>query len=239
MDKKNIEYYDAFSESYEAERHKGYHKMLDDLETQIVYKHLNESSNVLELGCGTGLILQRVNDRSKNSYGIDISLGMLQKAKPKRLNKILQGDLTALPYKNDTFDLLYSFKVLAHVREMEKAFSEFDRVLKKDGVMVLEFYNKASIRYMVKMLKSPTKTSNKFDDEAILTRYDSLSDLKKLIGDNFEIAAIRGIRIFTIFAQLYKIPILSNILDFMERKLCDSFLGRFGGFIVLIIKRKK
>ncbi|KAA3607032.1 MAG: class I SAM-dependent methyltransferase [Calditrichaeota bacterium] len=238
MDKKNIKYYDAFSESYEVERHKGYHKMLDDLETQIVYKYLKESSNVLELGCGTGLILQRVKDRCKNSFGIDISLGMLKKAKPKKLNKILQGDLTALPYKDDTFDLLYSFKVLAHVKEMKKAFSEFDRVLSKDGVMILEFYNKSSIRYLVKMLKSPTNTSKEFDDEAILTRYDSKNELKKLIGNDFHIEAIRGVRIFTVVAQLYKIPIISNIIDFLERKLCDSFLGNFGGFLILIIKRK-
>lgn len=235
---KNIEYYDAFSQTYEDERHKGYHKMLDDLETEIVFKNFKTNSKVLELGCGTGLILERIKQKSSESFGIDISLGMLQKAKIKNLDTLLQGDLTALPYKDDSFDLLYSFKVLAHVKEMKKAFCEFDRVLQNDGVMVLEFYNKSSIRYLVKMLKAPSKTSNTFDDEAILTRYDSLSELKDLIGDKFEVDAIRGIRIFTIVAQLYKIPILSNLIDFLERKLCDSFLGRYGGFLILVIRRK-
>ncbi len=238
MTNKNIEYYDAFSKTYENARSKGYHKMLDDLETDIVYKHIaNPSSKVLELGCGTGLILQRVKEKCQNSFGIDISLGMLSKSKEKKLD-IVQGDLTYLPFKDKTFNLLYSFKVLAHVKEMGQAFKEFDRVLTKDGVMVLEFYNKTSLRYLIKMLKPATKTSNAFDDEAILTRYDSLTELKKLIGNDFEVTAIRGVRIFTLFAFFYKIPIFSNLIDALERGLCDSFLGKFGGFLVLIIKRK-
>ena len=55
----NRSYYDAFSGWYERERHLPYHRMLDDLEVGVVERY-GAGKDVLEVGCGTGLILGRV-----------------------------------------------------------------------------------------------------------------------------------------------------------------------------------
>ena len=54
----NRSYYDVMSRTYEAERHQGYHAFLDDAEVALV-ADLVRGRCVLEVGTGTGLLLQR------------------------------------------------------------------------------------------------------------------------------------------------------------------------------------
>ena len=78
----NRAYYDDFSDGYERERAKGYHRMLDDLEMQVVAP-LARGKRVLEVGCGTGLILGRLARHAALARGVDLSPGMLQAARAR------------------------------------------------------------------------------------------------------------------------------------------------------------
>ena len=49
-------YYDRFSPSYERERHHGYHRLIDELELELVRRY-GTGRDILEAGCGTGLLL--------------------------------------------------------------------------------------------------------------------------------------------------------------------------------------
>src|SRR6478609_9669238 len=81
----NRAYYDDFSGWYERERHLPYHRMLDDLEVEIVERYAR-GKQVLEVGCGTGLILHRVGQFASDAQGIDLSGGMLEKAADRGLH---------------------------------------------------------------------------------------------------------------------------------------------------------
>lgn len=54
---------------------------------------------------------------------------------------LIQADLTKLPYENRKFDKVFCISVLEHMDEesMFKAFTEFTRVLKNDGLLILTF----------------------------------------------------------------------------------------------------
>ena len=52
----NRSYYDDFAGWYERERGRGYHRLLDDLELELVRRY-GAGKLVLEAGCGTGLLL--------------------------------------------------------------------------------------------------------------------------------------------------------------------------------------
>ena len=86
-------YYDDFSQSYDDARHGGYHAHLDDLEAACVRRWLN-GARVLEAGCGTGLLLERVRRFAPRAIGLDLSRGMLRRARARGL-PVTEGSVTA------------------------------------------------------------------------------------------------------------------------------------------------
>ena len=83
----NESYYDEFADWYERDRHRGYHRMLDDLEVETV-KRYGAGTDVLEAGCGTGLILHRTAEFARSAVGIDLSSGMLKRARERGLDVV-------------------------------------------------------------------------------------------------------------------------------------------------------
>src|SRR5256885_4763910 len=96
-------YYDDFSSGYERERGAGYHRLLDDLELQVVAP-LARGKRVLEVGCGTGLILGRLAPEAALACGVDLSQGMLRVARARGLS-VAAGSATQLPFADASFDL--------------------------------------------------------------------------------------------------------------------------------------
>src|ERR1051326_5452733 len=84
-------YYDEFSHRYEAKRGGrdpgGYHDLVDDLEIDLVARY-GASHDVLEVGCGTGLLLERIAAFAKTARGVDLSPGMLAKARERGLDVV-------------------------------------------------------------------------------------------------------------------------------------------------------
>lgn len=234
--KDNRTYYDEFSDWYEKERHHGYHALLDELQIGVA-RPLCEGRDVLEIGCGTGLILKEIAPVARSAVGIDISPGMLSKAQARGL-QVVEASATELPFSDASFDTVYSFKVLAHVRDIQQAMSEVSRVLRPGGNAVLEFYNKQSLRYVVKRLKPAHKIAENTTDEQVYTRYDSLSDVESYLPSSLRVREVRGIRVFTPVAQVHRIPVLRELFGAAERAARDFPLtARLGGFLVALIDK--
>src|SRR5260370_20091407 len=99
----NRAYYDDFAGWYEKERHLPYHRMLDDLEVELVERY-GTGKDVLEVGCGTGLILDRTSRFARHAAGIDLSGGMLARAAGRGL-AVAQASATELPIADDSVDV--------------------------------------------------------------------------------------------------------------------------------------
>ena len=82
--KSNEEYYDEFAAWYENKRHDGYHAVIDDLEFDLLREYARDA-DVLEVGCGTGLILEKAAEVASRAVGVDISDGMLEQARERGL----------------------------------------------------------------------------------------------------------------------------------------------------------
>ena len=234
--KDNRTYYDDFAGWYERERHSGYHAMIDDLQTDLV-KSQSVGRDILELGCGTGMILKEVHPIAKSAKGIDISPGMLEQAKARGLD-VVEGSATDLPFEDSSFDLVYSFKVLAHIEQITGAMNEVARVLRPGGVAFLEFYNPRSIRGLIKKLKAPTAVSEQTNDEEVFTRYDTLDQVISYLPDTLTVSSVHGVRVFTPAAFFHKVPIIKNALNKMEWWARDHTLfSKLGGFMVVKVER--
>jgi ubiquinone/menaquinone biosynthesis C-methylase UbiE len=108
---------------------------------------IQDGQNVLEVAVGTGLAFYEIvkRNRNGNNVGIDLSQGMLDKAR-KRLSrlsganyKLLTGTAFALPVKNESIDVLmnnYMFDLISY-EDMDKVLDEFRGALKQGGRLVL------------------------------------------------------------------------------------------------------
>jgi len=108
---------------------------------------ITNGERVLEVAVGTGLNFREVLRRNPGGWsdGIDISQRMLKRAQKKAMNTgisnytLQRADCRALPFGNNTFDLLINQYMLdiMPVVEYGKIMAEFRRVLKSNGRLVL------------------------------------------------------------------------------------------------------
>ncbi len=233
----NRAYYDDFAGWYERERHLPYHRMLDDLEVELVERYAR-GKQVLEVGCGTGLILERVAHFAREASGIDLSGGMLAKAAERGLS-VIQASATELPLATGSVDVAYSFKVLAHIPDIQGAMREMARVVRPGGHVIAEFYNARSLRRLVKAVKPPTAVSEQTHDEHVYTRYDDARAIQSYLPPELEWVATRGIRVITPVAAVLRVPVLGAAVRWAEHRLADLPGARnVGGFLVAVCRRR-
>jgi ubiquinone/menaquinone biosynthesis C-methylase UbiE len=228
------EYYDEFAKVYDERRGNkvpgGYHDLLDELETGLV-ERFGTQKDILEVGCGTGLIMQRAQTFARHVQGVDLSPGMLAHARSRGLD-VVQGSATQLPFPDDRFDVTYSFKVLAHVPDIQRALSEMARVTRPGGMILAEFYNPFSIRGLLRHL-GPAKQIGQSKKEAdVFTRFDSPARARALTPAGCHFHGARGIRIVTPAAQLIDMKGIGRLFYAAERRLADSPLSVCAGFYV-------
>lgn len=232
-------YYNDFSAEYEARRGKsvprGYHELLDHLESETVQRY-GQHRDVLEVGCGTGLILERIRHFAARAEGIDLSPGMLEKARARGLT-VREGSATDLPYESESFDVTCSFKVLAHVPPIEQALAEMARVTRPGGFILAEFYNPRSFRGLLRALGPARNVGQKHKESDVLTRFDTPERARALAPPGTSFVGARGIRVLTPSAQFIDNPIIGPLLFRAECWAADSFLRGFGGFYVAIYQK--
>ena len=235
MSRKDAEtYYDEFSSWYERERGRGYHAFLDRMEIATAAPHI-QGKEILEAGCGTGLVLEGLARLADKAVGVDISAGMLDKARARGLD-VVKGSVTDLPFDDASFAAVVSFKVLAHVPDLRRALAECARVTRPGGVLVLEFYNKASIRYLVKKLKPAHKVADATFDTQVHTAYHTWEDILNLLPQNVTPIDQAGIRVVAPTYHFYKLPGLGRLTERVEELASASNLRRYGGFMIGIFR---
>lgn len=229
-------YYDRFSPSYERERHHGYHRLIDELELGLVRRY-GTGRDILEAGCGTGLLLAEAARIGRTAIGLDLSHGMLTRARDRGL-RVVQGSLTQVPLPDASVDLVYSMKVLAHVPPIREAIAELARVTRPGGYLLLEFYNPRSLRYLGKLM-GPARIAEGTTDHDVFTRYDTLAAARSYLPPELEYVTMRGVRVVTPISHVHRIPVLGRLFAQAERLACDlPGLRNLGGFLVLVARKR-
>lgn len=238
-DARNKRYYDDFSTTYDRGRDEGYHALVDRLESGIVIEHARARSGaeVLEIGCGTGLVLARVAPHAARSVGVDLSAGMIRQARARGLD-VVRGSATALPFRDASFDVVYSFKVLAHVPEIERALEEAARVTRPGGVMLLEFYNPWSLRYLARRLAGARRIGRAHTEADVPTRWDSPRAIRRMLPAGTELIDLRGVRVVTPAAFVHRVPLVRALFEHAEKRASHGALRALGGFLVAVIRRR-
>jgi SAM-dependent methyltransferase len=112
-----------------------------------IKKEFSKKLQILDAGCGDGVHINILEKQSNfEIFGMDLSYKALLKA--QKINKksvYICGDICKLPFKNEKFDIVYSYGVLAYTPDPKTCFKELVRVLKRGGNIGIWIYPKKNI----------------------------------------------------------------------------------------------
>lgn len=107
----------------------------------ITANQLRKSNiRILDAGCGTGFNLGYLADgNSRDVYGLDIAEAALEGVRKRGFTKIARASITEVPFKSNTFDLVFSFEVVTQTptESHHAELREFLRVLKPGGFVFI------------------------------------------------------------------------------------------------------
>lgn len=98
--------------------------------------------DILEIGCGEGVLAIALGQRGARVVGLDASWPMLNAARTRASGKrtdlaLCQGRAERLPFADGSFDLVVAVTILCFVAEAESVFAEVGRVLRPGGRLVI------------------------------------------------------------------------------------------------------
>ncbi|MDQ1358542.1 MAG: hypothetical protein QOG44_2915 [Acidimicrobiaceae bacterium] len=108
--------------------------------------------DVLEAGCGIGTDGARFASGGARYTGADFSGTALSLARRRFQlegldGRFLKSSLTHLPFRDCSFDLVFSHGVIHHIRDVESVVREFRRVLRAGGTALVMVYHRHSLNY--------------------------------------------------------------------------------------------
>ena len=114
----------------------------------LSYPSLPHPSSVLDLGCGTGRLLNRLakNFPELKGIGVDLSPQMLKEARETNWHHprliFTQGNAECLPFATKQFDAVFNTISFLHYPNPQQVFKEVSRVLKPEGQFYLVDYTR-------------------------------------------------------------------------------------------------
>lgn len=164
----------------------------------IAYKHLigrlthypipsfplEGNGQLLDLGCSWGRWALAAAKRGFEVVGLDPSLGALMAA--RRVSRSLKinaryvcGDARFLPFRDRSFDAVFSYSVLQHLSEadVEVTLQDVARVLRPGGVSLIQMPNRIGLRCLYHQARRGFRTPREFE-----VRYWSMRTLHETFG---------------------------------------------------------
>lgn len=148
----NNEYYTSAERSSQTyfdeieQRRYRWHYHLKDFFQQME----GSSGRLLEIGCGIGLDSTQLARCGFDVTAVDLTESAISIARQYAQSRNVQIDFRVenaehLEFEDESFDAVYSFGVLHHTPDIEKAISEVHRVLKPGGIAYIMLYHRNSL----------------------------------------------------------------------------------------------
>lgn len=133
--------------------HQHRHEMRYDLVADEVRKYLPPGGRVLDVGCGSALVADRIRDMDATYVGFDFGGHHIEYAAKKyaditdrRLGTVFaRGDAQQMPFRDSSADVVVFSEVIEHLLQPELAVWEIARVLKPGGVLVMTTNNASEV----------------------------------------------------------------------------------------------
>ena len=142
----NKDVYNQIAQEYRKKRSdpqkNTWNELLEVPAIEAILKASVNGKLILDLGCGTGLLTQKIKNWGGQVIGIDPAEKMIELAtldSPEIDFKV--GPAEALPFGERAFDVVASSLVMHYIQDLTKPFSEVSRVLKPNGTFVFSMHH--------------------------------------------------------------------------------------------------
>ncbi len=108
-------------------------------------------NKVLDIGSGGGYIALEIKKHNNGVTCLDLQPQAIADAKKKGLKGVV-GKAQSLPFKDNTFDVVFMAEVIEHFLDTQKALMEVRRVLKRNGTIIITTPNFNSFRDRILLL---------------------------------------------------------------------------------------
>jgi ubiquinone/menaquinone biosynthesis C-methylase UbiE len=139
---------------------KRYLKLYREIASIIKDSLTSTTPVILDLGCGPGLLLQAIGTLLPTAkvMGIDVSLEMLRLAhqqgeQARTRGSLMQGTAEHIPLQDSSVDVVVSRFSLPYWNKPELGFAEISRILKPEGMLILEALNKDFPRWKLRLIQ--------------------------------------------------------------------------------------
>ena len=137
---------------------------------------------LLDLGCNWGRWSIAASRKGYRVAGIDPSLGAIMAARrvARQLDLPIMyvvADARYLPFKNSSFDVVFSYSVLQHLSKANavSVLSQVRRVLRPDGISLIQMPNWLGVRSLYHQTRRRFREAKNFE-----VRYWSVRELKRV-----------------------------------------------------------
>ncbi|MGB9925148.1 MAG: class I SAM-dependent methyltransferase [Candidatus Bathyarchaeales archaeon] len=141
--------------------------------------HITGDSRVLDVGCGTGLLFNHVAGAG-TIVGVDVSGKLLLQAKERARSlcnvHLVQADADYLPFRDDSFSVVFAFTVLQNMPAPLETLKEIKRVAEFTAPIAVSGLKKAfALNAFKELLENAGLTAISFKDDDMLKCYVAVS----------------------------------------------------------------
>ncbi|MBT4964228.1 MAG: bifunctional 2-polyprenyl-6-hydroxyphenol methylase/3-demethylubiquinol 3-O-methyltransferase UbiG [Francisellaceae bacterium] len=184
---------------------------------EYIFRHIeSENINIMDLGCGAGILTESLYRQFPNIIGVDACTDMINVAKQHSENSGLNINYSCNSIENlcdeynESFDVIVCMELLEHVENPEKFLSYCRQCLKHNGILIISTVNRnfksyagaiIAAEHIFKLLPTGTHDYSKFIKP---------SELNKILYINdFELIDITGLE----YLPITKSASLSKNID--------------------------
>lgn len=208
-------------------------------------------ASLLEIGCGMGTDLLQFARGGASCTGIDLTPRSVEITRHRFAlygypGSFMVSDGEKLPFRSDTFDIVYSNGVLHHTPDTAEAIREIHRVLRPGGVAKVMLYHRNSLNYWVEIILRRGILGGEYlrgrTSEEIMSRVIEFSEheARPLVK------VYTGKQARSLFADFNDVTVVVEQLTRAELRLLSAFvseaifnwLRRHIGWNVIITARK-
>ncbi|MGC8554125.1 MAG: methyltransferase domain-containing protein [Candidatus Acidulodesulfobacterium sp.] len=154
-----------FSSAEDYDNHTSYHNITLAMISESIkeFKKKGKILKILDIGCGTAqgynVLKKKLNQNSFKYFGLDIAIGLINKAKKNSHAFLINGDAELLPFKPHKFDVIFSNITIHWLNDINTFLLRCKDSLKNEGIMIFAFLISGTLKEL--------KESFKYDENAL------------------------------------------------------------------------